>query len=180
MLRWAMRSNPGSSAIAVALAISACAPGVDGPLDHQRAIDRDDSERLAAQLAQLPGVASASVILHRAVRDPLSVAAPTPTTFTAVIGIDDRADARALQASAERLARASLPELAPGAALPIEIHTTVHRPSLAKVGPFSVEDTSRTALRITLAVACLAIAGLAAALARSTHARRHRRDISPQ
>lgn len=172
-----MRSNPGSLAIAIAVAISACAPTLDGPVDHQRALDRDDGDRLAAQLAQLPGVATAAVVLHRAMRDPLGVAAPSPAMFTAVIGVDDRADAAAIRAATARLAHATLPELAPPVEPAIEINVVVRRPSLVKVGPFWVEAASRTALRITLAVGCLAIAGLAAAVARGA---RHRRENSAQ
>ena len=164
--------------IALAVAISAaCAPPVDGPIDHQRAIDRDDGDRLAAQLAQLPGVVTASVVLHHALRDPLAVVAPRPTTFTAVLGVDDRADPTALRAATTRLARATLPEL-PEAALPIEINAVVHRPVVAKVGPFSVEDSSRTSLRVTLALGCLAIAALAATLALGV--RRYRLGNSAQ
>jgi hypothetical protein len=154
--------------IALAVAISAaCAPPVDGPIEQQRAIDRDDGDRLAAQLAQLPGVVTASVVLHHALRDPLAVVAPRPTTFTAVLGVDDKADPSALRAATTRLARATLPELGslPEAALPIEINAVVHRPVVAKVGPFSVEDSSRTSLRVTLALGCLAIAALAATIA---------------
>jgi hypothetical protein len=84
-----------------------------------------------------------------------------------VLGVDDKADPSALRAATTRLARATLPELGslPEAALPIEINAVVHRPVVAKVGPFSVEDSSRTSLRVTLALGCLAIAALAATIA---------------
>ena len=107
------------------MAISAgCAPPIDGPIEHQRAIDRDDGDRLAAQLAQLPGVVSASVVLHHAMRDPLAVTPPAAATFSAVIATDDLAEPDVLRAATVRLARAALPEL-PGTAAPaIEIHIT--------------------------------------------------------
>jgi len=171
-----MRSNPGSLAIAIAVAISACAPVVDGPVDHQHAIDRDEADRLAAQLAQLPGVVTAAVVLHHALRDPLAVTAPSPATFTAVIATDDRADAGALRAATARLAHATLPELPADAVLAIEVNARVHRPIVTKVGPFVVEESSRNALRATLAVGCLAIAGLAVAVAIGRGARQRREN----
>ena len=174
-----MRGNPSSLAIALAVAISAgCAPAIDGPIDHQRAIDRDDGDRLAAQLGQLPGVVAASVVLHRTTRDPLAVTPPSPPSLAAVIAVDDQADRDAIRAATDRLARATLPELPAGAALPIEINAVVHRPTLAKLGPFSVEQSSRAALRATLALGCVAIAALAATLA--LYARRHRLGNSAQ
>jgi len=148
-----------------------CAPVVDGPIDRQRAIDRDDGDRLAAQLARLPGVAAASVVLHRAMRDPLGGTPPVAAMLAAVITVDDRADREAIRAAALRLAGATLPELPPSV-LAIEIAATVHRPIVARVGPFSVEESSRAALKASLALGCLAIAGLAGALA--LRARRHR------
>jgi hypothetical protein len=163
---------------AISLAISlGCAPAVDGPIDHQRAIDRDDGDRLAAQLARLPGVAGASVVLHHARRDPLGATAPAPAMLAAVIQIDDRAEPEAIRGAAVRLARATLPEL-PAPELAIEIAVAVHRPTVARVGPFSVEESSRAALRASLALGCIAIAGLAAALA--LRARRHRLGSSAQ
>ena len=173
-----MHGNPRRWTIAAALAISACAPPVDGPVDHQRTIDRDDADRLGAQLAQLPGVVTASVVLHHAIRDPLAMTPPTPATAAAVIGVDDHADRDAIRSAAARLIRATLPELPTAAAPPIEINATVHRATLARVGPFSVEDSSRTPLKTTLALACLAIAALAATLA--LRARHHRRGNSAQ
>jgi hypothetical protein len=173
-----VRSNPGLP-IAVAVAISAaCAPPVDGPIDHQRALDREDGDRLTAQLAQLPGVVTASVVLHHAMRDPLAVTAPSPARFSAVIAVDDQAAPDAIRAATIRLARAQVPELPAGAALPIEVNVVVHRPTVAKVGPFSVEDSSRGPLRLTLVLGCLAIAALAGAVAWS--ARRHRLGNSAQ
>lgn len=151
----------------LALAAS-CAPPVDGPVDHQRAIDREDGDRLAAQLARLPGVVSADVVLHRGIRDPLAVTPPAPTAMSAVLTVDDRADRELLAAAATRVVRAAVPELTTGAALPIEIHATVHRPVLVQVGPFSVEESSRALLKGTLALGCLTIAGLAALLAYRT------------
>lgn|GEM_PF-2481163 len=168
-----MHGNPRRWAIAAALAISACAPPVDGPIDHQRTIDRDDGDRLAAQLAQLPGVVSASVVLHHAIRDPLALTPPAPATAAAVISVDDRADRDAIRGAAARLIHATVPELT--GAVPIEVNATVHRASIARVGPFSVEASSRTPLKATLALAFLAIAALAALLAR-----RHRRGNSAQ
>ena len=168
-------------AVAPTIAFAAgCAPPVDGPGERQRAIDRDDADRLAGQLAALPGAAFANVVLHHAPRDPLAppAAAPSPAAFSAVITVDDRADPGAIRAAALRLAHAALPELPARAELAIEINPAVHRPVLAQVGPFSVEDGSRAPLKATLAIGCLTIAGLAGALALRTH--RHRRGSSAQ
>jgi len=173
-----VRGNPSSLAIALAVVISAgCAPQLDGPIDHQRAIDRDDGDRLAAQLAQLPGVVTASVVLHHAMRDPLGTTAASPAMVTAVIAVDDKADPAALRAATTRLAHATLPEL-PAGPLPIEINAVVHRPTVVKVGPFSVEQSSRAPLKATLALGLVAIAGLATTIA--LRARRHRLGNSAQ
>lgn len=175
-----MRGNLGRFAITLAISIG-CAPPIDGPIDHQRAIDRVDGDRLAAQVAQLPGVVSASVVLHHAMRDPLAVTPPAAATFGAVITTDDHADPGAIRAATLRLAHAVMPELPGTAALPIEIHAVVHRPVLAQVGPFRVEQSSRTPLKAALAIGCLLIAGLAGALA--VHTRRpprHRLGNSAQ
>lgn len=176
-----MPGNPCSAAIALALVISAgCAPQLASPVDHQRAIDRDDADRLAAQLAQLPGAVTARIVLHRATRDPLATTAPSPAVFSAVVAVDDQADRDQVRVATARLAQAALPELAP-AGFAIEVVTTVHRPVLARVGPFSVEDVSRAPLQLTLALGCIAIAGLAGALAVVTvRARRHRLGNSAQ
>jgi hypothetical protein len=176
-------------AIAVAAAVATvaaagCAPQLDGPLERQRAVDRDDADRLAAQLAALPGAVAANVVLHHAFRDPLAAAPPIPATFAAVITVDDRADRDAIRAAATRLARAAVPELAAAAAPApaiepvIVIDPAVHRPVLARVGPFSVEDGSRAPLKLALALGCATIAALAAALA--LRAGRHRRGNSAQ
>jgi hypothetical protein len=151
-----------------------CAPLIDGPIERQRAADREDADRLAVQLAQLPGVVGATVVLHHAVRDPLAVAPPAAATFSAVIATDDQAAPDALRAATARLAHAAVPEL-PAGALAIELNITVRRPVLVQLGPFWVEQSSRTPLKAVLALGCLAIAGLAGTLAR-----RHRLGNSAQ
>jgi len=111
-------------------------------------------------------------------RDPLAVTPPSAAALSAVIAIDDGADPSAIRAATVRLAHAALPELATGAPPAIEIHPSIHRATLARVGPFSVDASSRVPLKAVLALACLAIAGLAGALARN--ARRHRLGNSAQ
>jgi len=37
-----MTRRKRATVLAFAIAISACAPSIDGPIDHQRAIDRDE------------------------------------------------------------------------------------------------------------------------------------------
>jgi hypothetical protein len=117
-------------------------------------------------------VVAADVVLHHAIRDPLAVAAPAAAALSAVITVDDHADLGAIRGAAVRLARSALPELAVAVEPAIEIVPAVDRPVLARVGPFTVEQSSRAPLRAVLALGCLALAGLAGALA--LHARRHR------
>lgn len=175
-----MPGNLGSFAIAAMIA-TGCAPPIDGPLEQQRAIDREDGDRLAAQLVQLPGVVTATVMLHHARRDPLAVNSTAAATFGAVIATDDQAAPDAIRAATIRLAHAVVPELDGAAALPIEINAAVHRATLAKVGPFRVSASSQAPLRAVLALGCVAIAGLAGALAVSARgARRHRLGNSAQ
>ncbi|HET9627297.1 MAG TPA: hypothetical protein VFP84_38325 [Kofleriaceae bacterium] len=161
---------------AAGLAItSACAPAIEAPIDHQRAIDRDDGDRLAVLIAQLPGVVRADVVLHHATRDPLAIAPASPAVCSAVVTTDDRANPEALRAAITRLARAAVPELAADAALPIELNPAVHRAELARVGPFAVEAASQAPLRAALSVALLAIIGLASVVA--VRGVRDRRDF---
>lgn len=138
-------------------AIAACAPTVDGPLERQRAIDRADADQLASQLAALPGALSASVTLHRAVRDPL---ADTSTRAAAVVllVVDDAADRTELARTTTALVTGAAPEIPSPT---VQIVVGAHRAELADVGPFRVDSRSAGALRIALAVALAAIAALA-------------------
>ena len=142
----------------LALAIAACAPAIDGPIDHQRAIDRDDGDRFATQLAHLPGVVSASVVLRRPVADPLAVTPPGTPALAAVIVTDDQADRAAITATATQLSHAIAPEVTAPA---IAVMTGYTRPELASVGPFTVAASSRNALRAVLAIGLALIAAFA-------------------
>jgi len=147
-----------SSGIVVALAIAACAPSVDGPLEHQRTIDREDGDHLAIQLATLPGALHATVTLHRAAVDPLAVTAPSPASAGVLIVVDDAADRAAVTAAATALVHAAAPDVTHPAIL---VEVGAHRPALAKVGPFTVAASSRGPLRAMLAIAFVVIAALA-------------------
>src|SRR6476469_9831639 len=92
------------------IALAACAPSIDGPIDHQRMIDRGDADRLAAQLAQLPGAVRAEVTLRRPVVDPLTEASSPPGAAVLVV-VDDKADRRAITRSAVALVRGTAPEI---------------------------------------------------------------------
>lgn len=173
------------AAIALLAGLAACAPVVDGPAERQRALDREDGARLSAQLAALPGVARAEAIVRRAARDPLAARdsapaapalAPTPAAPTAaiVLIVDDRADRAALERAALSLARA----VVPGAAPVLIIEVGVARPTLGRVGPFTVESGSTGPLRAALGAALALIAALAAWTAYA--ARRYRRGNSAQ
>ena len=136
--------------------LTACAPVVDGPVERQAAIDRADGARLTAQLGALPGVVRAEVILRRPVRDPLALAPPPPPASSIVLIVDDRADRPRLDAAARQLSRAIAP-IDP--TVIVEVGAT--RADLAKVGPFTVEASSKSALKGTLAIALAVIAALA-------------------
>ena len=146
----------------LALALAACAPIVDGPAERQRALDREDGARLAAQLAALPGVVRAEAVVRRAVRDPLAPGpAPPAPAASIVVVVDDRADRTAIAGAARTLSRA----IAPAAAPAIVVEVGAIRPSLAKVGPFTVEAASQAPLKAALAAALALIAALAAWIA---------------
>lgn len=151
----------------------ACAPRVDGPADQQRAHDRIDETRLAAQVGALPGVVKSEVVLRRALKDPLATAPPVPGMLSLVIVVDDRADRAAITAHATQLAQAIAPDTRP--AIVVDVGAT--RATLAKVGPFAVEAASQKPLKATLAIAFATIAALAGAIARERYRaiRRYRR-----
>lgn len=160
------------------MVLAACAPTVDGPADRQRAIDREDADRLASQLAALPGAISASATLHRSVRDPLAVTSPSPSSAAVLIVIDDRADRTAITRSATELTRATAPEIERPVIL---VELGAIRPTLAKVGPFTVEASSRGPLRAALAIALVLVAALAGWIAvRARPARGYLRGNSDQ
>ncbi len=129
--------------------VVACAPQIDGPLARQRTIDREDSERLAAQLSQLPGAVRAEVTLHRPVVDPLTEAS-TPASAAVLIVVDDKADRAAITRSALALVRGTAPEInAPS----IVVELGAVRPELATVGPFTVEARSKPRVVFAFAIA---------------------------
>jgi len=151
--------TPAALGIVLALvAWAACAPTVTGPSDHQRSIDREDADRLAAQLAALPGAITAHATLHRSVRDPLAVTPASPSSAAVLVIVDDRADRPAITRAATELTRATAPDIASPVIL-VEVGGI--RPTLAKVGPFTVEAASRGPLRAALAIALALVAALA-------------------
>ena len=139
----------------------ACAPQIDGPVERQRAIDRDDSTRLAAQLAQLPGAVRAEVTLRRPIVDPLTETA-TPASAAVLVVIDDKADARAIQRSAIALVRGTAPEISEPS---IVVELGAVRPALASVGPFTVEAKSKPRIVAAFAIALGLVIALAAVVA---------------
>lgn len=139
------------------IALAACAPTIDGPLDHQRGLDRADADRLAAQLSALPGAVRAEVTLRRPVVDPLTEASTSPSAAIVIV-IDDKADQRAIKRSAIALLRGTAPEI-PEPEIVVELGAT--RPTLASVGPFTVEARSKPKLVALLAVVFSLVAALA-------------------
>lgn len=143
--------------LAVLAVLATCAPTIDGPLERQRAADRADAMRLAAQLAQLPGAVRADVTLHRPVVDPLTQAT-SPASAAVLVVVDDAADRRAVTRSAIALVRGTAPEISEPAIV-VELGAT--RPRLVRIGPFTVEDASRGRIVGALAAAFAMIALLA-------------------
>lgn len=181
-----MQISLRAAAISLAVAAAACAPAVDGPAERQRALDREDGARIAAQVAALPGVVRAEAVVRRPIRDPLAPralgsaagpAAALPTASLAIL-VDDRADRAAITAAARTLTRALVPEAIPA----IVVEVGAIRPRLARVGPFTVEAGSAAPLRATLAAALAVIAALAAWIGRRAGRRapRQRRGKSAQ
>ena len=148
--------------ILTAAVLVGCAPVVDGPVEHQRALDRADSAQLAAQLLALPGVQKSEVVLHRAARDPLALG-ESVAGGSIVVVVDDKTDRAAMRDTAASLAHALAPELQPT----IVVAVGAPRVELARVGPFEVTSGSRAAVRATLLGALAVIAALAAWIARS-------------
>lgn len=148
----------------VIVALVACAPQIDGPVERQRALDRGDADQLALQLAQLPGAVRASVTLHRPVVDPLAVppAAASPASAAVLIVVDDAADRVAITRSASALVRGTAPEIDEPS---IVVELGAKRPTLASVGPFSVEERDRPRLIVTLVLALVLVAVLAGIVA---------------
>jgi len=147
-------------AIVVLLVLVSCAPTVDGPVEKQRAFDRADADLLRAQLAALPGVTRAEVVLRRPVRDPLSTTTPSSATASIVLVIEEHIDRQRLETSAHSLARA-FTDVEPT----IVIEATAPRADLAKLGPFTVDAKSKGPLKATLAAGFAIIAALASWIA---------------
>ncbi len=148
--------------VILAMALAACAPTVDGPVEHQRALDRDDAAALSRQLAALPGAVRAEVTLHRSVRDPLATDPSPPAGAAAIVIVDDQADRTAVRDAAFRLVHAAAPEI-PEPSIAVELGAT--RPELASVGPFTVTASSKHALVAALSIALAVIAALAGFIA---------------
>jgi type III secretory pathway lipoprotein EscJ len=151
----------------MAIAFVACAPSVDGPIDHQRTLDSADAERLAAQLSKLPGAVHAEVTLHRPVVDPLTEAS-TPPSAAVLIVVDDKADRRVVTRSAVALLRGSAPEI-PEPEIVVELGAV--RPQMARIGPLTIEARSKPKLVALLGIAFALIAGLAGWIAWRERAR---------
>src|SRR5262245_45517994 len=147
--------------LAVVFAIAACAPPIDGPAERARVADRDDSAALAAELAALPGATSAHVVLHRPARDPFTLAT-SPASAAVLVIVDDRANVAEIEATTRRLVRAAAPEITSPV---VAVMVGVHRPDVARVGPFTVEAGSKHLLQAVLVGALALVAALASYVA---------------
>lgn len=145
----------------VAAWLGACAPTIDGPVERQRTLDERDASRLGSQLAELPGAVRASVTLHRAIVDPLTQAA-SPGSAAVLVVVDDKADRRAITRSTIALVRGTAPEISEPS---IVVELGAVRPALVDVGPFTVEQQSKSRIIGALATGFAVIAALAAYLA---------------
>jgi type III secretory pathway lipoprotein EscJ len=141
------------------LLVAACAPEIAGPVEQQRAADREDAVRLEAQLRELPGAVRAEVALHRPVND--VIGGKTVAASGAVVVVADTAADRAvLEASARKLVRATAPEIEERE-MKVGVVVGAEHAELAKVGPFKVAEGSKRALQAALAAAFVVIATLA-------------------
>ncbi len=140
----------------------ACAPVVDGPVDKQRVVDRSEGDRLATQLSALPGVVRADVIVRRPVRDPLAPReVVAPATASIVVIVDDQADRATTIDATRRLAGAAVPGIVPA----IVVEVGAARPALAKLGPFTIEASSKGPLKIAFALVLALLAAAAGGIA---------------
>lgn len=130
---------------------------VPSPRARHDAADGADAGQLERQLAAIPGVASASVVVHRPFVDPLAPPSPPTAATASVLVVEARSDP-SIEQRVRTLARAALPDVpvsivvAPPVAPPV---------ATANVGPFVVAAESKRALQATLAIALAVIAALA-------------------
>ena len=155
---------PRAGAIAIACAIAACAPAIDGPIERARAADLADGDRLALELAALPGVRAAHAILHRPARDPLT-GDVQPASAAVLLVVDASVDRASVTAAAAALARGVAPMIDHPAIVVEPIPSPAAGAELVTVSPFEVARGSRGILIAALALGLALIAGLAVALA---------------
>ncbi len=132
------------------------------PAAAARAADDALGRRLRAHLIALPMIADAEVVIERAPPDPL---ARTPAVATPSVTIALVADADAPVDRLDGLARAAARTLVgDDARTAITILPVHRRPTLARLGPFTVAASARGPLLAVIAGALAVIAVLAAAL----------------
>ena len=148
----------------IACGLAACADPdsiIATPHELHDRVDARDAAAIAHSLGTLPGIVAVDATVRRPFADPLaSVAiAGTPTAAIALT-IDTRISSTVAAEDATRIATAIVPSL-----LPVNIHVVIAAaaplPRLAHVGPFTVEESSRTPLMATLAAALLLLLALA-------------------
>lgn len=100
-------------------------------------------------------------MLRRPVRDPFTHTTPTPYASATVI-VDAPLYRPAAIAATTRLVRAAVPEVA-HPEIVVEVAET--RPTLANVGPFRVEASTKSRLMATLLTGLLLIAAMAGYIA---------------
>jgi hypothetical protein len=144
-------------ALGIAVVIAACAPQLDSPVAHQRAIDRDDARALTTQLIRFPGVVAADAVLERPVSDPLT-GLSAPAGASIVLVVDSTAD----RAELGQLAKARVHIIAPEIPDPqVAVVPSAARPELSRLGPFLVATHDRSALVAVLAICFTLIAAAA-------------------
>lgn len=154
----------GIATLVIALAVIGCDRDlVPSPRARHDARDDADARRLADQLAALPGVSRASVVVHRGFRDPLAPTAPAEPGTASILLVDPTADPARLAGIARELAIAALD--LPASSISVVVAPAVQPAATATVGPFSVSEGSRRPLQATLAIALLTIAALAGFIA---------------
>jgi hypothetical protein len=151
--------------VVTALAAACDRDLVPAPRAAHDARDDADARRAQAQLAALPGVERASVVVHRPFRDPLAPAPPAALVESATASVLLVGGDASTEAAARRLLVAALPDVRPeGLSLVVAPRATPPI-TTASVGPFLVAKSSSAALRVTLALGFATIAILAGLVA---------------
>ena len=151
--------------LVVATLASACSGDlVPTPARTQATRDTARASALDVQLRALPGVVDVHAMVRTPVDDPLAPRHDEPPASASVAVHAAPSRAAALADEVRALAAAALPDV-DAARLTVVVAEATPPAATAKVGPFEVAQTSRGALRATLAIAFALIIVLAGFIA---------------